>query len=280
MGVRRVADERRTLRAQPDDANDDDVGVVGVAVVAARLEARPHRLAMLATRREREEWIDTRARVQDGPAREPAFARRFGRGRYQARGQAGQVFGVGEQRPGVFVREHLRAKLGVEQGQFLVDRRQAFALGGAQLRAGAHEFIPEQGDQARLLRSQLRIRQRAVHGVDAFEQPRVERDRIAGSGQTGLPLAIERAVFRRAHIQAHHVEEAQHAQFRAARTLERGHRILEIGRRGASGDLLHRRALFSQRHVERSRKIRNRHPVPRRHPAVGARPLLGQHIRL
>ena len=230
--VRREAEQLGAIGAQLDDPGDDRVGVVGVAVVAAALERLPHLLAQVAARRKREERIDGRAGVDDGPlAGELALVGGGLVGRDECRRQAGEIGLAVEHDPGVLVGEHLVGEVRERAGELLVDLRELLLLRGTQLGALPHEAVVGPLREPLLLGREAGGRHRVPDRRDAGEQPLVERDLVVSGSEDRRQLAVERLVLRCVEVAGHDTEQHVQPSERAARTLQGLDRVGERGRR-------------------------------------------------
>ena len=280
VGVALEAQQLCPLRTQIHDRRDGRLGVVGVAVVSTVLELPPDDLAKIAARGKREERIDARSRIDDGPlAREAAFGR-TGLGRRDGGfGKAREIRIPLQHRPGVFVGQHLRAKVSEPGGKLLIDLGKPALLRVAQPGASPHEIFLRTRDEAFLFLVECRCNRIAIHGVDALEQRLVEQDLVGRGGELRLPLALERLIFAVGHVFPGHAEHAGHAIEHASGAIERGEGVFE--RRGGSGpdDRVDFAAFFLQSGFERAREQLRRHLIPRRNAAIGTCPWCSKGVR-
>ena len=280
MGVALEAQQPCPLRTQIHDRRDGRLRVVGVAVVSTALELPPDGLAKITAGGKREERIDARSRVDDRPfACQAALGRTClgcGDGGF---GKAREIRIALQHRPGVFVGQHLRAKVSEPGRKLLIDLGQPALLRVVQPGAPPHEIFLRTRDEAFLFGVEIRCIQIAIHGIDALEQRLVEQDLVGRGGQLRLPLSLERLILAVGHVFPGHAEHAGHAIEHAAGTIERGEGVLECRCVTGPDDRVDFAAFFFQSGFERLRELLRRHLIPRWNAAIGTCPWCSERIR-
>ena len=198
--MRRIPEEACALEPQRQDAGDDDVVVAGVAVVPAAAEGAPDLLAQVASLGVRQERLDCRPGVGDGPlSLAPKAVGRGGVRAPQGGRQAGEIVLAG-QVPDValLVREQVLAELREERRELEVDGGDADLGRKVELCPGTDEAPPDDPREALLLGRQTGPVTRLVDRLDAPEERFVLVDPVLEGGERRFHLDLDRPELRRA----------------------------------------------------------------------------------
>ena len=223
--------QRCLLVAQAQDVACHLAVVVLARVFTAVDPRAPHVFAQVAPGAEGKKRHHQRARRRDGMPQQPTRRCCLARRSAHEVGQTGQRRFVGQRDDAVaLVVQHVLRETRRQAGQLLHQLGVTLARHRRELRTGAHAVKLQPFDQSQLLGIQAERVPLLVHGSKPREQARVHQHRAAVRGQRRSHRTLHRLQRRAGGRRGQVVEAARHLVEQPAGLVDRGHRVVEVGR--------------------------------------------------